>query len=208
MEILFTFQTLTLNTLWRAQCWGLCRLSQLNRFGKSFMSFCATSSCYFIFTPHLLGKHSRKIAKENPLSVSVSLVLLMVMVMVMCWLWVAASAGNDKLSTHFSFIFNTFDWYIEHLAHSLSNSLSFGSDGTSSTHLLRSGGAVYSIGSSHQLAGIVRPPSPRHAKAWGKVCVCGGAWQGLPCQMLWQRWAALRWAMPFRLLSELKWLIV
>lgn len=25
-------------------------------------------------------------------------------------------AGNDKLSTHFSFIFNTFDWYIEHLA--------------------------------------------------------------------------------------------
>lgn len=69
------------------------------------MSFCATSSCYFILTPHLLGKRSRKIAKENPLSLSVSLVL----VMVMCWLWEAASAGNDKLSTHFSFIFNTFD---------------------------------------------------------------------------------------------------
>lgn len=29
--------------------------------------------------------------------------------MVMCWLWVATSAGNDKLSTHLSFIFNTFD---------------------------------------------------------------------------------------------------
>jgi len=51
-------------------------------------------------------------------------------VVVLCWYRSVRCVGvvgclcrNDKLSTHFSFIFNTFDWYIEHLAHNLSNSL-------------------------------------------------------------------------------------
>jgi len=65
--------------------------------------------CYFIFTHHLFYPRPPTTPLENCRKWKIR--------------WSTLSASNDKLSTHFSFIFNTFDWYIEHLAPSSSNSL-------------------------------------------------------------------------------------
>lgn len=156
----------------------------------------------YFYAP-FVWKRSQKMAKENPLSLSLSFYVGIVRfdvgaVGLRC-LW-----SNDKLSTHFSFIFNTFDWYIEHLAHNLSNSLwlkwlflcTLYSELCSVLCYLYSAlsGCLFD-GSSHQLAGIVsissgcQASATRHeARDGARRDHAGLRWSPSMSNAVWQRW--------------------